>query len=383
MSTGATDPVVIVGSGLAGWAVARELRKLAPAAPVTLVTADAGDFYAKPMLSNAFAQGKAPAQLVTTAAAAMAAQVRVELRDHTRVLGIDRATKTLETDRAPIAWSRLVLALGADPIRLRLAGDAADAVLSVNDLRDYATFRAALPTAGRVGIIGAGLIGSEFANDLATAGHAVTVIDPLAYPLASLVPESAGRAVREALAAAGVTWRLGTSVTAVDRNGTGFALRLADGSNVDVDLVLSAVGLRPRVDLARTAGIAVDRGIVVDRHAATSDADVFAIGDCAQYEGRVLPYVLPIMTAARALARTLAGEPTPIAFPVMPVVVKTPACPVAVAPVAPSAYGAWSEEASGRDVKLVFTDPTSRVLGFALTGARVAERAALAKSMAG
>lgn len=372
-------PIVIVGSGLAGWTVVRELRKLDPSVPVTLVTADSGDFYAKPMLSNALAQGKTPAQLVGTAAEAMAAQQGADLLAQTRAHGIDRSRKVLLTDRGEVPYSRLVLALGADPIRLTLAGDAAEAVLSVNDLADYARFREALGGARSIAILGAGLIGCEFANDLAYAGHAVTVLDPAASPLASLLPQPAGEALLAPLEALGVSWRLGRAVKAVDRDGPGYRLTLDNGDIVAADLVLSAVGLRPRIALAQEAGLAVNRGIVADACLRTSDADIFTLGDCAEIEGQVRPYVLPIMHAARALARTLAGTPTPVAFPPMPVVIKTPACPVAVQPVARDAAGKWEVTADARGVKGLFRDSGQRLQGFALTQGYAEERAALTR----
>ena len=374
--------VVIVGSGLAGWTAVRELRKLDKALPVTLVTADSGDFYSKPMLSNALAQGKAPDQLVGTAADAMAAQLGVRLLKETRASGIDRARKALLTDRGEVPYARLVLALGADPIRLTLAGNAADAVLSVNDLADYARLRAALDGVRSVAILGAGLIGCEFANDLAAAGHAVTVLDPAAWPLATLLPQAAGEALIAPLEKLGVTWRLGQAVTQVDHSESGYRLTLGNGETLSTDLVLSAVGLRPRIALAKDAGLAVNRGIVADAFLRTGDQDIFALGDCAEIEEQTRPYVLPIMRAARTLARTLAGTPTPVAFPPMPVVIKTPACPVAVQPVARDAQGRWEIAADERGVRGLFYDADQRLKGFALTQGHVDERAALTRQLA-
>jgi rubredoxin-NAD+ reductase len=376
------SPIVIVGSGLAGWTAVRELRKLDKALPVTLVTADSGDFYSKPMLSNALAQGKTPAQLVGTAADAMAAQLGVRLLKETRASGIDRARKTLLTDRGEVAYARLVLALGADPIRLTLAGDAAGAVLSVNDLADYARFRAALDGVRSVAILGAGLIGCEFANDLAAAGHAVTILDPAAWPLATLLPQAAGETLIAPLENLGVTWRLGQAVTRVDRAESGYRLTLGSGETLSADLVLSAVGLRPRIALAKDAGLMVNRGIVADAFLRTCDADIFALGDCAEIEGQIRPYVLPIMQATRALAQTLTGTPAPAAFPPMPVAIKTPACPVAVQPVARDAQGRWEIADDERGVRGLFYDADQRLKGFALTQGYAEERAALSKQLA-
>ena len=371
-------PFVVLGGGLAGYTLVRELRKLDRDAEITLISQDSGDFYSKPMLSNALAQGKTAGSLVTTAAAEMAKQLGIMLLPRTEVIGIRRENKELQTSAGVIEYGRLVLALGADPIRLPLHGDAADAVGSVNDLADYAKFRNALASAKTVAIIGGGLIGCEFANDLAGAGYAVTVIDPTAYPLSGLMPELAGKQLLAPLASLGVTWRFGVAARTVNRNSTGYALTLTDKSALHADVVLSAVGLRPRIELARSAGLAVNRGIVVDAQLRSSDKDIFALGDCAEIEGRVLPYVLPIMHAARALAQVLAGKDARVEFPAMPVVVKTPAHPAAVLPVARDAIGAWRVLANGRGIKLGFFDAQDRLSGFALTGEYAAERAAMA-----
>jgi rubredoxin-NAD+ reductase len=232
-----------------------------------------------------------------------------------------------------------------------------------------------------IAIMGGGLIGCEFANDLASAGYAVTVIDPGAYPLASLMPEQAGKQLLEPLAKLGVSWRFGTSVQCMDKVAAGYALTLADGSTVRADLVLSAVGLRPRTQLAREAGITVNRGVVVNQRLCSSDEHIYALGDCAEIAGKVQPFVLPIMHAARALARTLNGEETNVTFPAMPVVVKTPAHPVAVSPVARDAVGVWQQMESGQGVKMEFSDALNNMTGFVLTGAYAGERNEMAKKL--
>lgn len=373
------NPIIVLGSGLAGYTVVRELRKLNRDIPVTLVTRDSGDYYSKPMLSNAFAQNKDAASLVLTKAADMAKQLDIRLLVDTDVHAIHRGGKRLDTTSGMLEYDKLVLALGADPIRIPLQGDAANEVLSVNDLADYAKLRVALGASKSIAIMGGGLIGCEFANDLATAGYTVSVIDPGAYPLASLMPEQAGKQLLEPLSKVGVTWRFGTSVQSVNKADSGYALTLADGSSMQADLVFSAVGLRPRTQLARDAGIAVNRGIVVNERLCTSDESIYALGDCAEIEGKVLPFVLPIMHAGRTLARILNGEDARVVFPAMPVVVKTPAHPVAVSPVARDAIGVWQEMATGQGVKMEFVDALNKLSGFVLTGEYAGERNEMAK----
>ncbi len=375
------DPLVILGTGLAGYTLAREFRKHDPDTPLLLVTADDGAFYSKPMLSNALAQGKTPEQLITASAERMAEQLGAEIRTFTRARLLEPASHRLETNQGDHRYRQLVLALGADPIRLPLEGNGVDAVLSINDRLDYARFREALGPGDRVIILGAGLIGCEFANDLAATGHAVEVVDLAPHPLASLAPAPVGSALAAALAGLGVGWHMERSAQRVDRQDGGFRVVLDDDSVLEGDLVLSAVGLRPRTGLARDAGLATGRGIRVDRLLRTTSPEIFALGDCAEVEGRVLPFVMPIMHAARALAATLSGAPTPVRYPAMPVVVKTPAWPLAVSPPPPESQGAWHIEQPEGGIEALYRDAGGHLLGFAVGGSAAGRRQALAREL--
>jgi len=375
------NPIVILGSGLAGYNVARELRKLDKDVPLVVVSADSGSFYSKPMLSSAFGSGKTAQTIALHSAEQMAAQINATVRANTRVTAIDAIAHTINIGDETIAFSKLVLALGADQIRLPIGGDGADAVVTVNDLDDYARFRAALQEKSTVALIGAGLIGSEFANDLTAGGHSVHVIDVAAWPLSRLLPQQGGALLQEKLAALGVNWHLGTSVKTIAKGGGKLHVTLGDDTAFDADIALSAVGLRPRTALAQAAGIKTNRGIVANRLHETSAADVYALGDCAEVEGLILPYVMPIMHSARALAATLAGKPAPVSYPAMPVLVKTPACPTIVAPPPANAAGKWEIMADNDGVKALFKSGDGKLLGFALNGKATAERAALAAQL--
>lgn len=389
-------PLVIVGTGLAGWTLAREFRKLDPNTPIVLVSRDEGAFYSKPMLSNALAGGRSPASLVSTPAAAAAEAIQATVLAQREVVRIDTVARAVVLDDRVVPYRALVLALGADPIRLPLQGDASDRVFSVNDLVDYGRFHAALTTGAHVTLLGAGLIGCEFANDLAIAGYHVDVVDLAPLPLGRLVPERAGRAMQVALSAAGVSFHLGASVRAIHRDGARLVVELvvagsmqagsmqaepAEVRRLSTDLVLSAVGLRPRTALAAAAGLTVDGGIVVDSMLRTNALDVYALGDCAQVDGQVLPYVLPLMTGARALAKTLTGVPTAVAYPVMPVAVKTPALPLSVVPAPQGIDGEWSYLEPEGGLEGHFKDREGRLQGFVLGGAATARRAALVRAM--
>ena len=373
-------PVVIVGSGLAGYAVAREFRKLDKETPLVVLSRDHGGFYSKPMLSNALAGNKTAASLLMKPADKMAAELNASVRAGVSVEGIDTAGRRLTLAGGEVlAYRDLVLALGADPIRLPLAGDAADAVLSVNDLDDYARFAEALEGSKSVAILGGGLIGCEFANDLLHRGIAPTVLDVADRPLSRLLPVEASAWLRARLETAGVTFRLGAAASRVDRAaGGGLALALSDGSTLRAGCVLSAIGLRPRIALAAAAGIAVGRGITADRTLATSAAHVYTVGDCAEVRGLNLPYVMPLMQQSRALAATLCGRPTPVAYPAMPVLVKTPACPTVVCPPPPGADGRWETTSTDEACDARFVGTDGKLLGFALLGTATSRKQALA-----
>lgn len=384
------NPIIIIGAGMAGFTVARELRKLDKAIPLLIVTSDTGAYYSKPMLSNAFAQKKEAAQLMTQSAAQMAAQLDARILASTHVRGIDPTARTITTDDGVHAYADLVLAVGAQPIRLTIAGDGADQVLSVNHVADYARFRdiVALPKHGasaRVTILGAGLIGCEFADDLASAGHAVTLVDPSPLPLAALAAPALSRGLQAALMARGIVLKLSTTASLIERHGDSLRITLADGSMVDTDIVLSAVGLRPDLALAKATGLTTERGILVDATGRSSAEHVYAVGDCAEYTidaaggTRILPYIAPLMAAARAIARTLTGTPTAIDLKDAPVIVKTPSYPIALVPPPPHAVadGHWEDEQTAERLICRFRDAQGVLVGFCVAPQDAASRNAL------
>ncbi|WP_206996917.1 NAD(P)/FAD-dependent oxidoreductase [Trinickia mobilis] len=385
-SMGQHDPLVIVGTGLAGYTVARELRKLDGDTPLVIVSRNDGSFYSKPALSNALAMKKAPSELASFDAQAMAAQLRAQIWTYRQVERIVPVEHAIVVDGQRLRYRALVLATGAAPRRVPIEGNGAGDVLSVNDLHDYVRFRETLALRRSVAIVGAGLIGCEFANDLIAAGYAVSLIDPADAPLSRLLPPEVGAEYARALADAGVDLRLSRGVSAIVRRESGYRLTLTDGAVLDADVVVSAIGLVPNTSLASAAGLQIEGGIATDAWCRTSAPDVYALGDCAAIEGRVQPYVLPIMHAARALARTLCGTLTQVVFPVMPIVVKTPVVPAVIVPPA-TPQGRWTIDVGTHDsphaARALFEDPaTKRLMGFALLGAATADKAALLKQMA-
>ena len=374
-------PVVIIGTGLAGYNLAREFRKLDSETPLLLITADDGRSYSKPMLSTGFAMNKDADALGMTVAGPMAIQLNAEIRTHTRVTRLEPEKRRVWIGSEPVPYRDLVIAWGAQTIEVPVAGDAQDAIFPINDLLDYGRFREAAQGKRRVLILGAGLIGCEFANDLLQGGYEVALVAPCEQVMPSLLPVEPAAAVQRGLESLGARFYLGPVLERLERHGASLVATLSDGQRLDCDLVVSAVGLRPRVELAAAAGLSVNRGISVDRHLRTSAQHVYALGDCAEVDGLNLLYVMPLMSGVRALARTLTGQLTPVTYGPMPITVKTPVCPLVVSPPATGSVGNWQVEGEGNDLKALFHGRDGRLLGYALTGSAVKERLALNKQL--
>jgi rubredoxin-NAD+ reductase len=376
-----TAPVVIVGTGLAGYNLAREFRKLDGETPLLLITADDGRSYSKPMLSTGFAKQKDADGLSMAEPGAMAEQLKAEVRTHTRISGIDPGHKRVWIGEEAVAYRDLILAWGAETVRVSVDGDASEAIFPINDLEDYARFRAAAAGKQRVLILGAGLIGCEFANDLSSGGYQVELVAPCEQVMPTLLHPAAARAVQAGLEGLGVRFHLGPVLTRLQRAADGLEAHLSDGRVIACDLVVSAVGLRPRIDLAAAAGLVVNRGVVVDRTLRTSHANIYALGDCAEVDGLNLLYVMPLMSCARALAQTLAGTLTTVSYGPMPITVKTPVCPLVISPPPRGSEGQWQVEGQGADLKVLCHDADGNLLGYALTGTAVMEKLALNRQL--
>ncbi|MFW2121961.1 rubredoxin reductase RubB [Acinetobacter ursingii] len=375
-------PIVIIGSGMAGYTLAREFRKLNPDHELLMICADDAVNYAKPTLSNALVGNKAPEQIQLGDAEKMSTQLNMQIQTHTWVKKIhaDRHELVTEKDgqQQIQPYSKLVLAVGANPIRLAIAGDGSDDIHVVNSLIDYRAFRENLAQCNdkRVVILGAGLIGCEFANDLQNTDHDVTVIDLSPRPLGRLLPAHVAEAFQQNLEQSGIRFVLSTTVEKVTKinDGQDYAVTLANGQTLVADIVLSAIGLQPNISLAKTAEIQTSRGVITNSLLETNQTDIFAIGDCAEVNGTLLPYVMPIMQQARALAKTLTGQTTSVHYPAMPVAVKTPAAPLTVLPAPVDVDVNWETEELEDGMLAKASDAEGTLRGFVLLGPTAAKQ---------
>jgi rubredoxin-NAD+ reductase len=361
-------PIVIIGTGLAGYNLAREYRKLNSITPLVMITSDDGRMYYKPAISTGYHKQKTADQLATANAGEMALQLQADIQVYTNIENIDIDNKSVLTSKGPVQYSKLILATGARCIELPMAGNGLDAVYSINNLLDYATFRDAMKGKNHVLIIGGGLIGSEYANDLIQSGYEVSVVDPLPSVLGTLMPKPASDSVKNALEAAGVNFYFGTVVEQINKQAAGVQATLANGQSIDADIVLSAVGVRPDLTLAKSAGLQTNRGIITNRSLQTSAQNIYALGDCAEVDSHLLFYVAPLIEGAKKLAATLNGDVQDVYYGTMPVVVKTTLFPVTLSP-PPKVEGQWQIEVNTTaGVKALFKTAKGQLLGYALTG---------------
>lgn len=375
--------IIIIGTGLAGYQLAREFRRLNTTSPLMLITQDNGKYYSKPQLSTALTQKKTAEALITASSESMAAQLNATICNDTEVTSINPHLKTVSSHDKTYHYEKLVLACGSDVIKPILSGNAIKDVLSINHIYHYATFESLIKNKNPIAILGAGLIGCEFANDLSNTGFTVHVIAPDKTPLERFVPAEIGHILQEALEQKGVTFHWGCAAERIDYQNTGYQLLLSNQETLYVELVLSAIGLKPHVKLAETANLKINRGIVVNRYLETSANDIYALGDCAEVEGHVLPFITPLLNCAKALAKTLNGERTSVGYPAMPIVVKTPAHPIVICPPPIGEKGHWEIEIHHHNARALFYNNEHKLYGFVLTNEAVKERASLAKEIPG
>jgi rubredoxin---NAD+ reductase len=358
-----SDPIVVIGSGMAAYTLVKEFRKINTHTPLKIISQDDGYLYDKPGISSGLTNSKTPEELVTTPQ-----KLKVDILPYTAVTSVDRQAKLISIDSETLAYSKLIFATGADVIRAPFEGTGLDHVHAVNDLLSYRKLRADLVGKAKVLIVGAGLSGCEFANDLLNQGLTVDIVESLGQCLPNILPKEVAAALENELTANGCTFHFETHVKTVDKTGNRLTVTLSNEEKLNTDLVISAIGLRPRIELAQRAGLATNEGIIVNDHLEASDPDIYAIGDCAEIEGEVSMCIGPILLSAEALAHTLAGHRTAVHFNAMPVVVKTPACRAIVVVPRSGATGQWVIESDSDSLKAVFKDETGNNLGFVLVG---------------
>jgi NADPH-dependent 2,4-dienoyl-CoA reductase/sulfur reductase-like enzyme/nitrite reductase/ring-hydroxylating ferredoxin subunit len=298
--------VVIVGSGAAGVACAEELRAGGYRGTITMISAEGSDPVDRPNLSKDYLAGEAPEEWVFLRTADALAAIEVTLVDGPAT-AIDTAARTIRTAGGrELAWEALVIATGAEPVRLPIEGAGLSHVHTLRTLADSRAIIAAATAGSRAVVIGASFIGLEAAASLRARDVEVTVVGPEAVPLARVLGDDVGAFVRRVHESKGVAFQLGRKPVRI----TADRVVLDDGAELPATFVVMGVGVRPRLDLATAAGLRIDRGIVVDDELRAAPG-VWAAGDVARYPwGGELVRIEHWQVAVRhgqAIARSILG----------------------------------------------------------------------------
>lgn len=281
---------MIVGAGQAGGRAALTLRERGYEGPVVLVGAEPAAPYERPPLSKAYLHGERAAADFTFASAAALAEAGIEFRPGVKVEAIDRARKRARLDDgSEIGYARLLLATGREPRRLPLPDALAGRAHVLRDLRDADQLRQVLAKGARLAIIGGGFIGLEAAASAAALDAEVNVVEAAPRLLSRGVPVPLAAILLARHVEAGVAVHIAQRIEEITASSDGVALRLTDGTAIEADAVLVGIGADPRTALAERAGLAVDRGILVDATLATSDPDIFAAGDVCAFPHPLAP----------------------------------------------------------------------------------------------
>jgi 3-phenylpropionate/trans-cinnamate dioxygenase ferredoxin reductase subunit len=306
---------IIIGASLTGAKAAEELRTQGFDGPLLLIGSESERPYERPPLTKDYLRGESEREKSYVHEQGFYEDHQILLETDSTVTGIDpgRSRVTLADGRV-YDYDRLLLATGAEPRRISIAGAELGGVHYLRTLQDCDALRTRLETGGRVVVVGAGWIGSEFAASARQRGLEVTIVDPLALPNERIFGAEIGAFYRDVHAQHGIELLLGEGVDAFEGDGAVKLVRTTSGRMLECDFAVVGIGVAPRVRLASDAGLEVDNGIVVDEKLQTSAPNVFAAGDAANawhpfYRQRIrVEHWANALNQGPAAARAMLGE---------------------------------------------------------------------------
>lgn len=371
--------IVIIGSGFAARQLVKNIRKQDANVPVTVIAADSMDEYNKPDLSHVISQNQRAEDLTRQTAGEFTEQFNLRLFPYTWVTDIDAAAHVVKAKDKIWQYDKLVLATGASAFVPPFEGR--ELMITLNSQQEYQASETGLRDAQRVMIVGGGLIGTELAMDFCRAGKTVTLVDHAASILSALMPAEVSSRLQHRLTDMGVHLLLKSQLQSLSKTAGGIRGALDRNRSVEVDAVVAATGLRPETALAHRAGAETDRGVKVDSYLQTSQPDIYALGDCAEINGRVLPFLQPIQLSAMVLAKNLIGVSAPLKLPPMLVKVKTPDLPLHLAGETQRQDLSWQIAIESQGMVARGIDADDQLRAFVVSEERMKEAFALLKSL--
>lgn len=326
-----SNGIVIIGAGFAARQLVKNIRKFNADIPITLIASDSIDEYNKPDLSHVISQAQNADDLTKQTAEDFAQQYQLAIYPYTQITDINTDEKRIQSAQGE-QWyyDKLILATGAKTYCPPISGH--ELMLTLNSQQEYRTYETQIHHAKRVLILGAGLIGTELAMDFSRAGKEVILADISGQLLSSLIPSDLSGRLQSSLTEIGVRLMLKSPLQSLTQTDNGILATFNQHHQLTVDCVIAATGLTPNIELAHLAGLQTERGIIVNEYLQSSHSDIYALGDCAQINGSLLPFLQPIQLSAMHLAKSLVGENNaPLNLPPMIIRVKTPLMPLHLA----------------------------------------------------
>jgi nitrite reductase (NADH) large subunit len=309
MNAAARPGLVVIGNGMAGMRTVEELLKLDPAMyRITVFGAEPHGNYNRILLSPVLAGDKSVDDIMLHTREWYAAN-DVTLHAGDPVVRIDRKRRVVHAQSGlAVPYDRLLIATGSKPFIVPVPGHALPGVIGFRDIQDVDTMLAAAQRGGKAVVIGGGLLGLEAANGLLRQGMEVSVVHVTGSLMNQQLDPPAADLLRAALERKGLRILLNRQTAEIFGDGRVQGMRFADGEEIAADLVVMAAGVRPNVELAKSAGLHVERAIVVDDTLQTYDPRVYAVGECVQHRRATFGLVAPIWDQARVCAAHLAGS---------------------------------------------------------------------------